>query len=555
MDYVFLAVMGSLVGMVSMILIYIYLYFLYRERHVGIWAASWLLLFSRFVLFDSGLLNWKQSVIGLTAYQMIIIVSVYLFIKGTHLFINKPLSKGWLYCSICTSIISILLNTITSSMSYQLLPTLLFGSSAGLWIGFIFIYHLKLQGIGRLITGYAYIIWSLLSLTLPFTINNSWFLPWSYSAGGILRLVIAIGILIVYFEKSRTDLIHKETQYRLLAENAIDAIYRFQLLPEARLQYISPSVLMITGYTPEEYYANNRLIFNLILPADHALLDDFIKELPTSTKFPLTLRILRKDKTTLWVEQTCVPLYDEKGHLVAIEGIIRNINERKKLEQISSSFDRMNIIGSMAATVAHEIRNPMTTIRGYLQVLGRKREYQADKDKFKLMIEEIDRANIIIREYLSLSREKLMCFKKSSLNDVVQALFPLIQADATSSKVYTTLDLTAIPELLIDENEIRQVLLNLARNGIEAMPSGGNLVIGTFLENSKVVLYISDQGSGIPSHMLDSLGTPFITTKDTGTGLGLSICYQIVHKHNANIKVSTSDEGTTFFIYFNLPLP
>ena len=139
-------------------------------------------------------------------------------------------------------------------------------------------------------------------------------------------------------------------------------------------------------------------------------------------------------------------------------------------------------------------------------------------------------------------------------NNIIQILFPLIQANATYSKICASLDLTDVPELLLDENEIRQLLLNLVRNSIEAMPAGGDLVIRTFTEDTKVVLTISDQGSGIPSHILNNLGTPFITTKDTGTGLGLPICYQIARRHNAIIKINTSDEGTTFLIYFSPPV-
>ncbi|WP_245823729.1 PAS domain-containing sensor histidine kinase [Sporomusa malonica] len=413
---------------------------------------------------------------------------------------------------------------------------------------------MELPGIGRLITGYAFILWSLLSLALPFSLGGSWFAPWGYLLGGILRLVIAMGTLMVYFEKTRTDLVNKETQYRLLAENAVDVIFHYQLLPERKIEYITPSVLTLTGYTPEEYYADNKLVLNLIHPDDHSLLDNFISNLPLSIEFPLTLRLIRKDKTSLWIEQKCVPIYDGNGHLIALEGIIRDITVRKKLEQMTSMFDKMNMVGSMAATVAHEIRNPLTTVRGYLQVLGRKEKYQADKEKFKLMIEEIDRANTIIREYLSLSQNRAINFKICSLNNIIEALFPLIQADATTSKIFAHIDLTDIPELLLDENEIRQLLLNLIRNSIEAMPTGGNLIIRTFVEDTKVVLSISDQGSGIPTHVLDKLGTPFITTKDTGTGLGLPICYQIAHRHNAVIRINTSDEGTTFFVYFTLPV-
>lgn len=551
MDIVRLSLIGSLIGTVAIVLIYIYLYLLYRERFMGIWSISWLILLSRYVLFDSGLLPWKQSTFGMFLYQVLIIISVLMFVWGTHSFMNKPVNKWWLYGAALVSITSTMLCFLFSSLVFKLLFPIFICCFIGIWIGITFIYHLKLQGIGRLITGYGYILWSLLNFSMPFTINILWFAPWGYVIGGILRLAIAIGTLMVYFEKTRTDLTNKETQYRLLAENAVDIIYSYQMLPERKIQYISPSVLAVTGYTSEEYYTNNQLILDLIHLDDQLSFKDFITNLPYSIELPLTLRLVRKDNTILWIEQKCAPIYDEKGHLVALQGIIRDITLRKKLEQMSSLFDRMNMVGSMAATVAHEIRNPMTTVRGYLQVMGRKQEYLKDKDKFKLMVEEIDRANAIIREYLSLSREKLVILKQCSLNTIIEALFPLIQADATFSKVWVNLDLISIPELQLDENETRQLLLNLVRNGIEAMPKGGDLNIRTFFEDNKVVLSITDQGEGIPPHVLDKLGTPFVTTKDTGTGLGLPICYQIAHRHNAIIKINTSHKGTTFFVYFS----
>jgi two-component system sporulation sensor kinase C len=551
MDYVHLSIISSTIGTISIVLIYIYLYVLYRQRYMGIWALGWLILLSRYMVFDLGLLPWKHSALGMTIYQMLIIISVLLVVWATHSFINKPLNKWWLYGTVIISIISTAVNFLCSSLVYKLLLPIYFGCFVCIWIGVTFIRHSQLQGIGNLITGYSYILWSLLNLAAPIILSGSWFLPWAHAIGGVLRLFIAIGTLMVYFENTRIDL---EAQYRLLAENAADIIYSYQILPKAKIKYISPSVLILTGYSPEEYYADNHLVFDLIHPDDHCLLKGFIHNFPRSIKSPLTLRLVQKDKATLWIEQKCVPIYDKNGDLTVLQGIIRDITTRKNLEKMTSMLDRMNMVGSMAATVAHEIRNPMTTVRGYLQVMGGREKYQTDKESFKLMIEEIDRANSIIREYLSLSREKLANLEKRSLNTIIEALFPLIQADANSSKVYVSLDLTAIPELLLDENEIRQLLLNLVRNSIEAMPEGGNLAIHTFQENGNAVLSINDQGSGIPSHILDNLGTPFITTKDTGTGLGLPICYQIVHRHNANIKINTSHEGTTFFVMFSPPI-
>jgi len=554
MDYVHLSIISSTIGTLSIVFIYIYLYALYRQPYMGIWALGWIILLSRYIIFDLGLLPWKQSTLGMITYQMLIIISVLLFVWATHIFINKQLSKWWVYGTIIISIISATINLLCSSLTYKLLFPIYFGSFVCIWIGVTFIRNLQLMGIGRLIAGYAYILWSLLNLASPIILVGSWFLPWAHSIGGVLRLFIAVGTLMLYFENTRTDLANKDTQYRLLAENATDIIYSYQILPKAKIEYISPSVLMLTGYSPEGYYANNNLVFALIHPDDHCLLDCFIHNFPRSIESPLTLRLVLKDKTTLWLEQKCTPIYDANGDLTALHGIIRDVTTRRNIEKTTSMLDRMNMVGSMAATVAHEIRNPMTTVRGYLQVMGRREKYQADKEKFELMIAEIDRANSIIREYLALSREKRANLENSSLNNIIKALFPLIQADATSSKVCVSLNLTAIPELLLDENEIRQLLLNLVRNSIEAMPEGGDLAIHTFQEDSKAVLSISDQGSGIPSDILDKLGTPFITTKDTGTGLGLPICYQIAHRHNAKIKINTHHKGTTFFIYFSPPI-
>ncbi|AIF53203.1 ATP-binding protein [Pelosinus sp. UFO1] len=551
MDYI---VIGSAIGTISIILIYVYLYVLYRERYMGIWAAGWLILLSRYMIFDSGLFPWKQSILGLTIYQLLIITSVMFFTWATHSFIKKPLNKLWIHGTLIISVLSFSLNFLSSALIFKLLLPIYFGCFVCIWIGITFIRNVQMRGIGHLITGYSYILWSLLNLAAPIVLTGSWLLPVAHFMGGVLRLFIAIGTLMVYFESTRMDLVKKETQYRLLAENAADIIYSYQFSPKPKIDYISPSVLQLTGYSPEEYYADNKLIFNLIHSDDYSFFTEFIHNFPNSIELPLTLRLDRKDNTILWIEQKCTPIYDKNGDLITLQGIIRDVTTRKNLEKMTSMLDRMNMVGSMAATVAHEIRNPLTTVRGYLQVMGRKEKYQTDKEKFKLMIEEMDRANSIIREYLSLSREKLANLEKCSLNLIIEALFPLIQADANSSKVYVSLDLTAISELLLDENEIRQLLLNLIRNSIEAMPEGGNLIIHTSQEGDKTILSISDQGSGIPSHILDNLGTPFMTTKDTGTGLGLPICYQIAHRHNASIKINTSHEGTTFFINFRSPI-
>ncbi|ATW24441.1 MEDS domain-containing protein [Candidatus Formimonas warabiya] len=213
-------------------------------------------------------------------------------------------------------------------------------------------------------------------------------------------------------------------------------------------------------------------------------------------------------------------------------------------------FDKINMVGKLAASIAHEIRNPMTSIRGFLQLLQEKNEFKSYNDYFHLMIDELDRVNKIITEYLALAKNKNTRFQKENLNHIIRALFPLMQADAVKEDKAVVLDMEDIVDLLIDPNDIRQVILNITRNGLEAMSDGGILNIRTYMENNAVVLEIRDTGTGIPDHVIHSLGTPFLTTKENGTGLGLSVCYSILDRHHATLHIESSKSGTAFFIRF-----
>jgi signal transduction histidine kinase len=214
-------------------------------------------------------------------------------------------------------------------------------------------------------------------------------------------------------------------------------------------------------------------------------------------------------------------------------------------------LDRLNLIGEMAAGIAHEIRNPLTSVRGFLQMSKFKRDILS-LEHIELMMGELDRANGIITEFLTLAKNKVNDKAQKHLNKILIALFPLIQAEALLSDKHVLLELGDCPELYLDEKEIRQLILNLVLNGLEAMSSGGTLTIKTYSEEQSVVLEIRDQGVGIKPELLEKIGTPFFTTKDKGSGLGLAICYSVAERHHAVIDVKSGDHGTVFSIRFRL---
>ncbi len=224
-----------------------------------------------------------------------------------------------------------------------------------------------------------------------------------------------------------------------------------------------------------------------------------------------------------------------------------NENLQSELERL----DRFHLVGQIAAGIGHEIRNPLTTIRGFLQLLSAKDDCLRYEHYFKLMIDELDRANTLIGEFLSLTKNPPANFVFRQLNDIIMAVSPLLTADATLQDKLILLDLCPnLPNLFLNSSEIRQLIFNLVRNALEAIEPEGKVVIRTYTRESEVILSVADNGSGMTPEQIAMVGKPFVSTKADGTGLGLTICHNIATRHHAKITVTSSVKATTFFVHF-----
>lgn len=261
----------------------------------------------------------------------------------------------------------------------------------------------------------------------------------------------------------------------------------------------------------------------------------------------------RKDGEALHGSGTLSPIRND-SRITGASIIVRDRTVQKNLENKVQKLQKLNLIGEMAASISHEVRNPMTTVKGFLQMFSEKTEDANLKESYELMISEIDKADSIITEFLSISRTKATSLQKCKLNAFLESLVPFIEDEARAApyEIILETDFKDTPVVLIDEKEIKQVVLNVVRNGIEAMEEsvGKTLGIRTYTEKGDAVIAVSDQGAGIEPAVLEKLGTPFFTTKECGTGLGLAVCYGIIERHSATIEVVTSGEGTTFYIRF-----
>lgn len=303
------------------------------------------------------------------------------------------------------------------------------------------------------------------------------------------------------------------------------------------------------GWTQEE--ALGKLSHNLLKTQFPIPIAKINEEVLSQGKWIGELIHTTKDHKQLTVRSCWLLRKQENGDSQEIIEINKDITEEKKIREELGRLEAMKLVSQIAAGISHEIRNPMTTVRGYLQLLSQKKNYSDEKSKFELMIEELDRANQIITEFLSLAKNKTTPLQPRDLNEVIRTLAPLLEADAASqSKSFRTRLYPNMPKILLNINEIRQLVLNLVRNGFEATGVNGRVSILTYPEHDNVILAIEDNGCGIPADILKSLGTPFLSTKANGTGLGIPTCYNIARHHNAIIKVDTGKEGTTFYIQF-----
>lgn len=249
-------------------------------------------------------------------------------------------------------------------------------------------------------------------------------------------------------------------------------------------------------------------------------------------------------------------LFNEKNESIGRIFYFIDISDTEELEKRMHQSEKLALVGEVAAGAAHEIRNPLAVIHGFISLMN---QSLSDEEKKRfylpLLMKELERINYIIEEMLLLSKPGAPVMKKVSMQDIINELLPLItHSSKFTEKDKLIFDVKLQPHILkVDEKQIKQVLHNLIRNSMEAMDGEGVITIYSQVHDDNYCLYIEDNGKGIPLHMQQSLYQPFSTSKDSGTGLGLPIAQRILESHGGQIKLlSTSSRGTVFVIKFPL---
>lgn len=236
--------------------------------------------------------------------------------------------------------------------------------------------------------------------------------------------------------------------------------------------------------------------------------------------------------------------------LVTVMLIIENLNMQMNLQRELQRSEKLKVVSELAASVAHEVRNPMTSTRGFLQLMSKDGNLNdAQKKYIEISIGELDRAQAIIQDYLSLAKPNKQEFSRMNLTKEIENVVQLMSTYTNIQSI--TFQHSIEEELYIKANkdEVKQFLINIIKNGIEAIGEGGTMSVHASREKENAVIEIADDGIGMTSSQLSKIGTPFYSTKDMGTGIGLTISFQIVQLLKGRIDVSSEyGKGTTFWI-------
>ncbi|MCJ8015189.1 PAS domain S-box protein [Paenibacillus sp. KQZ6P-2] len=260
-----------------------------------------------------------------------------------------------------------------------------------------------------------------------------------------------------------------------------------------------------------------------------------------------TLR-LRRDGSLVEVSISTAPVKDEEGHITSFISVSRDMTERNKMDELLRRSEKLTTVGQLAAGVAHEIRNPLTTLRGFLQL--QRETNRLSPQHNEIMLSELDRINLIVSEFLILAKPQAVQFQIKSIRSILNGVISLLDSQAHLFGIEFKFEFE--PEdfkVHCEENQMKQVFINIIKNAIEAMEDGedgGVITIELFqLNQEEIGITITDQGIGIPSDMMPKLGEPFFTSKEKGTGLGLMISQGIIEGHKGMLEIfSKPGKGT-----------
>ncbi|WP_438434660.1 ATP-binding protein [Gorillibacterium sp. sgz500922] len=320
--------------------------------------------------------------------------------------------------------------------------------------------------------------------------------------------------------------------------------------PAGRIEYVNQKFTEHTGYLPEEVRGLD--IDQLHPPEiDGVSFQEIWEQVKSGNRWAGEIEMGTRDGEWYWEGATMLPIKNPQGDIIHVLKMSQNITEHKTAEELLRKSEMLSAIGQLAAGVAHEIRNPLTALKGFTKLLERS---MTNKAYTMIMMGELERIETIINEFLVLAKPQVWSFQKKQVDEILQDVLMLLEPEAHMGNVqFVTRFAPGLHPVSCVENQLKQVFLNILKNSLEAVPVGGMIHVETGSEpDGDIWVRIADNGCGIPEEKLARLGEPFYSTKEKGTGLGLMVSFKIIENHRGTYSVK-SEPGNGTVVEIRLP--
>ena len=349
--------------------------------------------------------------------------------------------------------------------------------------------------------------------------------------------------------KKELELAATEGYLRLFFEHAADAMAVFNL--NNQTIKVNPAFEKLYGWTRKECIGKS---LQLVSPKHVQQAKDRFDRLLKGERFPLLeTQDMKKDGTIFDAQISLSPILNQHGDIIAVSVISRDISYIKENERLIVQSEKLKLAGEIAAGVAHEVRNPMTVISGFVQMMNAD-EQSPYKRYTQLIQSEIERIDLIISEFLVLSRPQVDMCKPINIEQIIIHIADFFTIEAQNRHIDFSIQLNHHDTIINgNENQIKQVFINIIKNAIEAIDCDGKIDIVLHHHDDWLFISIKDTGIGIPPHVLEKIFEPFYTTKSKGTGLGMMITNKIIQEHKGTITINSKENiGTEVVISFPL---
>lgn len=329
-------------------------------------------------------------------------------------------------------------------------------------------------------------------------------------------------------------------QYRSLFEYSPDIVSMLDL--NGTITNLNPQFEKITGFRRDEYIGKN--LADLI-PETYRqkVLEKVASVVENCSPQMFELQLMHKNGKPLIFQSTSLPIIvNEK-----IAGIIcnsRDVTELRQTEERLRRTDKLSVVGELSASVAHEIRNPLTSLKGLVQLL--QMEDEKHQLYYQIMIDELNRINHIVSELLLLAKPQQIKYTEADLQLILHDVISLLKTEASLHNIQIEFEVKDHPVMIeCEPNQLKQLFINIVKNAIEASSGGDSVFITLESFDNNASIRVKDEGIGISKELLERIGEPFYSSKEKGTGLGMTVSFKIVQSHNGTIKFNSEPEKGT----------